>query len=488
MSSLVRATKGGDDAIKAGKPIIEARPEEVMKSLGLAAKAMDSGVGSAEVLKSMMDPFAAMGEGYDFLELKAALKALSSASAGLDQQDKLILESELVRNLKRLKAPKPSELARGALGKPDAAEAKKGPIFPEPEPWPEAVSGQQLLGEIEDIFRRYTVLPEGGLEALVLWPIHTYFAHSLHLTPRLALQSPEHRCGKTTVVGILKNLVLRPLTTANLTPAVLFRAMDEYKPTLIADEADAWLKDKEELRGIIDVGFDRTCSTIFRCSGEDHSLQAFDAFGPMCLAGIRKFPTTIQDRSIVVPMRRKRNSEKLQSMRSKSLLLECQPITRKIYRWANDNIDWLSHRDPNMPTSLHDRAADCWRPLIAIADLCGGDWPDRSRRAAETLTPGPGDDKQTLGGMILEDIKCIFEQSEASRLPTGAIIHFLVELEERPWAYYGRQQKPINPKNLANLLKPYGISSTQERERDGERKSKRGYSLRHFQEAFARYL
>jgi len=38
-----------------------------------------------------------------------------------------------------------------------------------------------------------------------------------------------------------------------------------------------------------------------------------------------------------------------------------------------------------MPASLYGRAADNWRPLIAIADLAGSEWPARARRVAERL-------------------------------------------------------------------------------------------------------
>ena len=41
-----------------------------------------------------------------------------------------------------------------------------------------------------------------------------------------------------------------------------------------------------------------------------------------------------------------------------------------------------------MPASLDGRAADNWRPLIAIADLAGSEWPARARRVAESLAVG----------------------------------------------------------------------------------------------------
>ena len=39
-----------------------------------------------------------------------------------------------------------------------------------------------------------------------------------------------------------------------------------------------------------------------------------------------------------------------------------------------------------MPIELNDRAADNWRPLLAIADLAGGEWPQLAREAALILS------------------------------------------------------------------------------------------------------
>ena len=62
-----------------------------------------------------------------------------------------------------------------------------------------------------------------------------------------------------------------------------------------------------------------------------------------------------------------------------------EPLRRQAARWAVHNAASLLSADPDVPTALSGRAADNWRPLIAIADLAGGDWPARGRRVAETL-------------------------------------------------------------------------------------------------------
>jgi hypothetical protein len=71
-------------------------------------------------------------------------------------------------------------------------------------------------------------------------------------------------------------------------------------------------------------------------------------------------------------------------------------------RWAGDNFDKLADPDPKMP-NLNDRAADNWRPLLAIADRAGGTWPKEARWAA-CLVSGEEQDG-AIGVELLRDIR-----------------------------------------------------------------------------------
>ncbi len=59
-------------------------------------------------------------------------------------------------------------------------------------------------------------------------------------------------------------------------------------------------------------------------------------------------------------------------------------------RWMLDRRSELAQLEPTMPNGVHNRMADNWRPLLAIADLAGGEWPRRARDAALYLSRGTG--------------------------------------------------------------------------------------------------
>jgi len=64
------------------------------------------------------------------------------------------------------------------------------------------------------------------------------------------------------------------------------------------------------------------------------------------------------------------------------------PLRQELETWAVDNIATLAAARPELPDELGDRAQDVWEPLLAIAELAGGDWPERARTAAVALSSG----------------------------------------------------------------------------------------------------
>jgi putative DNA primase/helicase len=150
--------------------------------------------------------------------------------------------------------------------------------------------------------------------------------------------------------------------------------------------------------------------------------------------------------------------------------------------WARDNLAALRTADPPVPESLHDRAADNWRPLLAIADLCS--FGVEARAAAITLTGGDASD-ESAGVMVLEYIHQLFAAGKGTdRIPSLEIVESLAGMETRPWPEW-RAGKPITQRQLARLLEPFGVQPRTIR--IGETTLK-GYVRESFTDAFSRYL
>ena len=60
---------------------------------------------------------------------------------------------------------------------------------------------------------------------------------------------------------------------------------------------------------------------------------------------------------------------------------------------------------------VEDRAADTWEALFAIAELAGGEWPERVRKACLALT-GEDPEDGRISTQLLADLKEIWDDSE----------------------------------------------------------------------------
>jgi putative DNA primase/helicase len=361
--------------------------------------------------------------------------------------------------------------------------------FPEILPADESVTGSQLLSELVAVVERYVILPPHAAVAVSLWIIFTYCFDLFSIAPRLALESPVKRCGKTTLFTVLVNLVRRALLASNLSPSVVFRVVEKHAPTLLIDEMDS-LEVQDELRGILNSGHTREAARVIRNVGDEHEPRVFSTWAPVAFACIGRLPDTLEDRSILIQMRRKTRSEPVASLRqvgaAAALFQEtAASLNRQIVRWVADARLQLLAAAPTIPDALGDRAKDNWSPLLAIAEAVGGDWPKRAADAALALSGTVETDTESIRVQLLADIRLLFEHGSVDRFSSDDLCQHLTELEERPWTEW-RKGKPLSTHQLADLLRPFEVRSRTLRLPNGGRL--KGYPLEDFQDAWARYL
>ena len=136
-----------------------------------------------------------------------------------------------------------------------------------------------------------------------------------------------------------------------------------------------------------------------------------------------------------------------------------------------------------MPTEVTDRAADCWEPLVAVADLAGGKWPAAARAAAVALVARLADDRREVsyGLRLLADMRTVLGTEDTKT--TVAILDKLLKSDESPWNDI--RGKPLTDRGLAMRLRAYGIEPRTLRVGGA---TPRGYRREDFADAWARYL
>jgi hypothetical protein len=258
-------------------------------------------------------------------------------------------------------------------------------------------------------------------------------------------------------------------------------------PTLLLDESDAAFKDEREyaeaLRGLLNAGHRRggAASLAIR-KGNDFEVADFPVFCPKAIAGIGQLPGTVQDRAIRILLQRRRPGEPIERFRWREAREQGAPIRKALEGWAAAALPALAEARPDIPAQLDDRAADGWEPLLAIADLAGGDWPRRARQAALALSVGDGREDESLGVRLLRDMRAIFQERGADRLTSAELVDALNGMEEAPWGDLGG--RGLDARRLARMLRPYGVRPR--KLRLGET-TIRGYDSGDLQDAWSRY-
>lgn len=359
-----------------------------------------------------------------------------------------------------------------------------------PPPHIEPVDPGILLGDLVREIQKYIVLSDEAALAVALWVILTWCYDYFHRCPLCIVDAPERACGKSQLLKIVGMLAFRPFETANIKVAGLFRMVAEYKPCILVDECDVLLnyKSDPEMMGLFNNGFDKGGSVV-RMEADKTGrweIRAFPVYGPKLLAGIsldRHLSDAVLSRGIRIAMKRKEKTDQVQRLRDADPAVLAN-LRSRIHRLVQDNKEILSQGWNQFPEELSDRERDGWEPLLAIAHCCGAEWYEKAWKAAVSICAETAPPKSSAN-QLLEDVREILGGHKEPRISSAALLDALNARSDMDWCDFNRGQ-PLTVRQLAKFLSGYGIKT--KTVRMGPHSTPKGYEVRDFDEAFARYL
>ncbi|MFC4529132.1 DUF3631 domain-containing protein [Sphaerisporangium dianthi] len=348
-----------------------------------------------------------------------------------------------------------------------------------------ATRGAALLDALRDALTRYVILPTPeAADAVTLWIAASHAQPAWAHAPRLVIRAPEKRCGKSRLLDVVEATCHDPFITVNSSSAAVYRSISDDPPTMLVDEADTIFGPKadgnEDLRGLLNAGHQRN-RPAKRYDANTCRVESIPTFAMAALAGIGAMPDTIEDRAVVIRMRRRGPGETVAPYRHRRDRPALRQLAADLSAWLRADLATLEHAEPAMP--VEDRAADTWEPLVAVADHAGGTWPGRARDAVTALTAEADDNGQPSPRVrLLTDCRTAFRTDTA--LPTATLLERLKADPEAPWADYG--PNGLTAMKLGTLLREYDIRSDTIRFPPPVGQAK-GYQRADFADAWARY-
>ena len=411
------------------------------------------------------------------------------------QDDRAQFELLRTKLAKHFRIPKDS-FGQFRRGSGDAAATAVKTIAPTAKPWDEPVEPKEVLDEICTTIHRFESFKLSQCRAVALWIVLTYLHDAVDILPLLLITSPEENCGKTTLLKLVFYLSNRPVPAGNVSAAAIYRTIKDIAPTMTLDEADTYLQDNAEMRGVIDSGHEREFAWVIRTAMEGKDTRYFSTWCPKALAMIGLPRRTILSRAIHVRLDRKASGVTTEKLKKKHYG-EFEDLRRKIARLANDIRERVRVFESDM---LENRAADNWQPLLAIADTAtSGDdqeWVTETAKAAAQMSTKDVQDSKSIGRYLLESLdRIITEQKEkleleaqgnppaerafvliptpellaehkkddgALFLPSTELVAELNKDEEAPWKETKEgKQLDLTTTRLAALLKQFDLRSEQ---------------------------
>jgi hypothetical protein len=268
-----------------------------------------------------------------------------------------------------------------------------------------SIDGAALLDGVAKYIGHFARFPSRAcLDAVTLWAAHTHVRDNdgrlaLAASPRLLLMSSEPGSGKSTVLELL-NLLCCQTYGLDIEPTeAAFRSMlaDDHATALL-DEGDVLFgsgKRRSAIRAIINASYTRNGAVSYVRGGKINRVKVF---APVAVAGLDVMEratggmlAAILSRSVIIRMRRPDDGTDVPDITASTAGQEAgEQGAELLSKWALGNREAILATEPELPAGVRLRPAQIWRPLLAVAEVAGGSWPERARRAcAELATAVP---------------------------------------------------------------------------------------------------
>ena len=105
-------------------------------------------------------------------------------------------------------------------------------------PWDAPVDGLVLFKDVYNILGRVMWMSDTARMTVTFWIIASVSSYVFRRLPYLRIKSPDRNCGKSTLIDLLAELLFKPLISADVSPAALYRLAEAAQPTILLDEFD----------------------------------------------------------------------------------------------------------------------------------------------------------------------------------------------------------------------------------------------------------
>jgi putative DNA primase/helicase len=345
--------------------------------------------------------------------------------------------------------------------------------------------GGLLALDLAEFFARFLALPNGAAGLLPIWTLHTYVVDLFRFTPYLNIVSPEHGCGKTTAADVLGSVCFKATLPSCGTDAYFRHKIAAERVSLIIDEWDSLaLSTRKLCLNFLNTGFRFDGTYGLMSGGRSVELPTFCCKAIIGRALVR-LPEATMSRCIVLGMHKALPGQILEKF-GQEQQEEAAHLRVRCGAWAKEFRERKIRPVPIFPDGFDGRQQDITRPLLEIADFCAGPWSLGLRESLKTLFARPV--IPSAENELLRAVRKYTSEHKDDYFWSKRLCDWLNEQEDAPWLE-GDKVSTMSQAKLAEMLRHYDITPTPiNRVINGRQHNQRGYWVKQFEDAFARYL
>lgn len=324
---------------------------------------------------------------------------------------------------------------------------------------------------VEEIAIRYLTTRPHVRVVFTLWIVATHVYVQFRVAPRILLTSENPNSGKTTALEIARSLMFRANEEAFASDAAIRDHLDQGPGSIALDEGD--LADAPARRALLRLW------NSGHTQGAKHAMivggrrKVVSLYAPMIAAGLGRILGQAQlSRTFVLRLSPYGAGEKPEfewwapAKDGPDSIEARKETTELLYQYLRNRAGvWKLNPQPPVPAGVERRDADNVRSLLAVADMCGGDWPRRARGAIVALMNEMNAEQPQV--IILRHGLLLFNHFDTAWLEVG---HFNKELcrlskSEFDWNQYRGASgldmhcRPISISEQGRLLGASGVKA-----------------------------
>jgi hypothetical protein len=224
-----------------------------------------------------------------------------------------------------------------------------------------------VIQEIQEYLHKYIVFADEMYSLpIALWIIATFMYLDFDAFAYLVITAATKRSGKTRLWELIQFCCSNPCPSGALTPAAIYKTMSEDRPTMGFDEAETLSSEAAStMRAILNMGY-RKGSVVRRVIGNE--VKEYEVYCPKVFILIGRAYDTLNDRSIIVQMKRGEPKERFVWERAKT---EGAILREKIAALVEENRSAIIDCFQNFGRIdfLNDRDEEIWMPLFSLCKV-----------------------------------------------------------------------------------------------------------------------